>query len=126
MGIYRTLKTYGDDDLGIIPIYIGVEGDEERGNLVTGTENYWCVNTKASEEDIQATLDFMNWCVTSDAGTKSMCKDMGFTIPLKQKMKSDNVLVTKQTNIQKTELLLYHGTSQQCHQKSGRTEWVLH
>ena len=52
----------------MIPIYFGV--DDENEGLATGTENYWCVNKNASEEDVQATLDFMNWCVTSEAGTK--------------------------------------------------------
>ena len=65
----------------MIPIYFGV--DDENEGLATGTENYWCVNKNASEEDVQATLDFMNWCVTSEAGTKSMSEDMGFTIPFK-------------------------------------------
>ena len=45
-----------DEDLGMLPIYIGVEGEENQG-LCTGSENY-CKNSKASEEDIQATLDF--------------------------------------------------------------------
>ena len=45
-----------DEDLGMMPIYIGVDGEENQG-LCTGSENYWCVNNKASEEDIQATLD---------------------------------------------------------------------
>jgi len=49
-----------DEDLGMLPIYIGVDGEEEQG-LCTGSENYWCVNSKASESDIKATLDFMNW-----------------------------------------------------------------
>ena len=49
-----------DEDLGMLPIYIGVDGEEEQG-LCTGSENYWCVNSKASEADIKATLDFMNW-----------------------------------------------------------------
>ena len=49
---------YTDDDLAMIPIYIGV-GDEANQGLCTGTENYWCVNKEASEDDIQATLDFM-------------------------------------------------------------------
>ena len=80
--------------LANLPIYIGVEGEEDQG-ICTGTENYWCVNSKASEDDIQATLDFMNWCVTSDDGVKAMCKDMGFTIPFKKNMKSDNVLVNE-------------------------------
>lgn len=87
-------KAFKDDDLKMIPIYIGV-GDEKNQGLCTGTENYWCVNSKASEDDIQATLDFMNWCVTSDDGVKAMCKDMGFTIPFKKNLKSDNVLVNE-------------------------------
>ena len=83
-----------DDELGMLPIYIGA-GDEANQGLCTGSENYWCVNSKASEDDIQATLDFMNWCVTSDDGVKAMCKDMGFTIPFKKNLKSDNVLVNE-------------------------------
>ena len=65
---------FTDDDLAMIPIYIGV-GDEANQGLCTGTENYWCVNKDASEDDIQATLDFMYWCVTSDKGTTSMSDD---------------------------------------------------
>ena len=76
----------------MLPIYIGVDGEENQG-LCTGTENYWCVNKKASEEDIKATLDFMNWCVTSDDGVKAMCKDMGFTIPFKTAEAPSNVFV---------------------------------
>ncbi|MEE0691457.1 MAG: ABC transporter substrate-binding protein [Lachnospiraceae bacterium] len=69
-----------DEDLGMLPIYIGAEGEENQG-LCTGSENYWCVNAKASEEDIQATLDFMNWVVTSDTGRASLANDMGFVTP---------------------------------------------
>ena len=84
-------KTYGDDEMAMIPIYFGV--DDENEGLATGTENYWCVNKNASEEDIQATLDFMNWCVTSETGTKSMADDMGFTLPFKTAQESANVFV---------------------------------
>lgn len=87
-------KKLSADDVTMIPIYIGV-GDEANQGLCTGTENYWCVNSAADEKDIQATLDFMNWCVTSDDGVKAMCKDMGFTIPFKKNLKSDNVLVNE-------------------------------
>lgn len=71
-----------DEDLGMLPIYIGVDGEENQG-LCTGSENYWCVNSKASEADIQATLDFMEWVITSDAGRKSLSEDMGFVTPFK-------------------------------------------
>ena len=83
---------FTDDDLQMIPIYIGV-GDEANQGLCTGTENYWCVNNSASPENIQATLDFMNWCVTSDEGTKAMANDMGFVIPFKAAQESPNLFV---------------------------------
>lgn len=69
-----------DEDLGMLPIYIGAPGEENQG-LCTGSENYWCVNKNASEEDIQATLDFLNWCVTSDAGRDAIANKMGFLTP---------------------------------------------
>ena len=88
--------TLTDDDLAMIPIYIGV-GDEANQGLCTGTENYWCVNNQADEADIQATLDFMNWCVTSDLGTKTMADDMGFVIPFKGAQESQNLFVKQDT-----------------------------
>lgn len=69
-----------DEDLGMLPIYIGVKGEEKQG-LCTGSENYWCVNSKASPENIQATLDFMQWVVESKTGRDALSKDMGFVTP---------------------------------------------
>ena len=83
---------YSDDEMTMIPIYIGV-GDEANQGLCTGTENYWCVNKDAAPEDIQATLDFMYWCVTSDKGTQSLANDMGFVIPFKKAAESPNLFV---------------------------------
>lgn len=77
---YNNISAVGDENLGILPIYIGVEGEENQG-LCTGSENYWCVNKNASEEDIQATLDFLTWVITSDEGRKAMSQDMGFVTP---------------------------------------------
>ncbi|MBM6953637.1 ABC transporter substrate-binding protein [Enorma phocaeensis] len=98
---YANVAEVGDDNLGLLPIYIGVEGEEDQG-ICTGSENYWCVNKNASEDDIQATLDFINWCVTSDTGTTAMCgadgampsgdPGMGFVIPFKDNQPSENVL----------------------------------
>ena len=81
---------YSDDELAMIPIYIGV-GDEAKQGLCTGTENYWCVNKDASEEDIAATLTFMNWCVTD--GAEAMANDMGFAIPFDTAIESTNLFV---------------------------------
>ena len=104
---YSDIADLGDDNLGMLPIYIGADGEENQG-LCTGTENYWCVNKKASKEDIQATLDFMNWCVTDDTAVKCMCgaagampsgqDGMGFVIPFKKNLTSDNPLVNIANN----------------------------
>jgi len=77
------------DDLQMIPIYCGVEGEEEAG-LACGTENCWAINAKASEADIQATIDFVKWVVTSDAGTTMMAEQFG-PIPFKSAKESSNV-----------------------------------
>ena len=71
-------ETFGmnPDDLTMIPIYCGVEGEEKAG-LCTGTENYWSVNKNAKEEDIKATLDFLYWVVTSEEGTTMMAEQFG-------------------------------------------------
>lgn len=94
---YDSVKNDGkeglkDDELGMLPIYIGAK-DEENQGLCTGSENYWCVNSKASADDIAATLEFMKWCVTSDKGTKALAEDMGFVIPFKAAKEATNPLV---------------------------------
>jgi raffinose/stachyose/melibiose transport system substrate-binding protein len=88
------VDTYGmaSEDLAMIPIYCGVDG-EENSALSCGTENCWAVNKKASEADIQATLDFMYWVVTSDEGTTMMAEQFG-PIPFKQAKDSENVFFT--------------------------------
>lgn len=84
-------KSISDDDMQMIPIYCGVEGEEKAG-LCSGTENCWAVNAKASEKDQKATLDFMNWLVTSDEGTKVMAEQFG-AIPCKKAADSGNVFL---------------------------------
>ena len=84
-------EKYGMDsaNLAMIPIYCGVEGEDKAG-LCCGTENCWAVNAKASQEDIDATLAFMKWVVTSESGTKMMAEQFG-PIPFKNAAESANV-----------------------------------
>ena len=93
---YSTITKAGmkDDELGMLPIYIGV-GDEANQGLCTGSENYWCVNNKASADDQAATLEFLNWCVTNKTGTSALADDMGFVIPFKNAKEATNVFVKK-------------------------------
>ena len=74
------ISSLGAENLTMLPIYLGAEGEENQG-LCTGTENYWCVNGEADQEDIDATIAFLEWVITSDEGRKSMSQDMGFVVP---------------------------------------------
>ena len=65
------------DDVAYLPIYIGLDGEEKQG-LCTGTENYMCINSKASEADQAATLKFVEWVFGSEMGKDLVCNELGF------------------------------------------------
>ena len=79
--------TFTDDQMTMIPIYIGA-GDEANQGLCTGCENFWCVNKDADQADIDATLAFLNWCVTDSA--EALATDMGFVIPFDTAVEAAN------------------------------------
>ena len=83
--------------LQMIPIYCGVEGETDAG-LCSGTENCWAVNCEADEEDIQATLDFMKWVVTSDEGTTMLAEEFG-PCPFKSAKTPENVFFADAANL---------------------------
>ena len=85
-------EAFAAEELTMIPIYVGL-GDEANQGLCTGTENYWCVNNQADQADIDATIEFINWCVTSEEGTTAMADSMGFTIPFDTAKDTPNVFV---------------------------------
>ena len=77
------------DEIAMIPIYCGVDGEEKAG-LCAGTENCWAINNESSEEDIQATIDFLVWVVTSDEGTTMLANEFG-PCPFKDAKEPENV-----------------------------------
>ena len=91
------------ESVGMMPIYTGVKGEEKQG-LATGSENYWCINDKASDADKKATEDFLSWVITSDTGKKAISQDMGFTTPFKtfDDVKFDNPLTEAAVEDQKS------------------------
>ena len=78
-------------DLAMIPFYSGVPGEEKAG-LNCGTEGCWAINAEAAQEDIDATMDFMVWMVTSETGTKLLAQTFG-AIPYKKAAPSNNVFL---------------------------------
>ncbi len=85
---YAGLQEKGLTDVTMIPIYCDVPGEENAG-LCSGTENCWAVNAKASQADIDASLEFLYWVVTSEAGTKMLAEQFG-SVPFKQAAPVEN------------------------------------
>ena len=83
-------QVLSDDEIGFLPIYMGI--DDENQGLCSGTENYWAVNKEANQKDIDQTLEFLYWVVTSDAGVNALALDMGYVSPFKNAIKTKNVL----------------------------------
>lgn len=69
-----------EDSIGFIPIYMGLEGEENQG-LCIGTENYFCINSQAREVDQQASLDFVMWLINSETGKDYMTNKLGNIAP---------------------------------------------
>ena len=88
---YGQIKTVlKDEEIGFLPIYMGI--DDEKQGLCSGTENYWAVNKEANSKDIEETIKFLEWVVTSEAGLKALAVDMGYVAPFKKAIKTDNIL----------------------------------
>lgn len=68
------------EDIGFLPIYMGLEGEEKQG-LCVGTENYFCINSQASEADRKATEDFLYWLISSETGKDYMVNKLGNVAP---------------------------------------------
>ena len=73
-------NTVAEEDVKFMPIYTGVAGEETQG-LCIGTENFFAINSQASEADQKAAIDFVNWLVTSETGKDAMVNKLGNTAP---------------------------------------------
>ena len=75
-------------NVAMIPYYCGVEGEEKAG-LNCGTENCWAINANAKQADIDATMDFLYWCVTDAEASRILVDSFG-VMPYKQAAESTN------------------------------------
>ena len=75
-----TGNTVKENKIKFLPIYTGIEGEEKQG-LCIGTENFICINSKASEEEQKAAEDFLNWLFTSDTGKDFVTNKLDFISP---------------------------------------------
>ncbi len=75
-----TGNVVSEKDIKMLPIYMGIENEESMG-LCIGTENYLCVNKKASEEQQKAAQDFLYWLFSSDTGKNYVSEELDFITP---------------------------------------------
>jgi raffinose/stachyose/melibiose transport system substrate-binding protein len=68
------------EDVKFLPIYTGAPGEEAQG-LCTGTENFICVNARASQADQDASLKLLEWLFGSPTGKKHVIETLGFVAP---------------------------------------------
>lgn len=88
---YDEIAGLGDHKLGIMPLYLGGENEQRQGLCVTGSR-YWCVRADASELDIQATLDFLEYLVHPREDGTVPVDDLQLLAPYRQATYAANPL----------------------------------
>ncbi len=73
-------NTVTAENIRMMPIYMGIEGEEDQG-LCIGTENFLCINSTAKPEEQQAAKDFLFWLYSSDSGKDFVVNKLGFIAP---------------------------------------------
>lgn len=73
-------NTVKENDVKMMPMYIGVEGEENQG-ICIGTENYFAINKNVSKEKQEASLKFLEWLFSSETGKKYVSEKLGFITP---------------------------------------------
>jgi raffinose/stachyose/melibiose transport system substrate-binding protein len=73
-------NTVKEEDLGFLPIYTGMEGEENQG-LCIGTENFLAINAKAPADQQKLAEEFIWWLYSSDTGKDFVVNRLGFIAP---------------------------------------------
>lgn len=73
-------NTVKAENIKYLPIYMGIDGEEKQG-LCIGTENFFAINSKASEQEQKAAADFMYWLFSSETGKKFVNEQLEFIAP---------------------------------------------
>lgn len=68
------------ENIKYLPIYMGISGEENQG-LCIGTENFFAINSKASQEQQKATADFIYWLFSSKTGKDYVINELDLIAP---------------------------------------------
>lgn len=89
-------KVVAEEDIKMMPIYIGAPGENSQG-LCISTESYYAVNKNVSKKEKEQAIAFLEWMYTSDEGATLVAEELGFYAPYKKfaKMKYSNPLINE-------------------------------
>ena len=73
-------NTVNEDALEFIPLYMGFDNEENMG-ICIGTEAYYAINEKATDEQKKAAEDFLVWMFSSQTGKDYVINKLGFNAP---------------------------------------------
>ncbi len=73
-------NTVKADNIEYLPIYMGFDGEENQG-LCIGTENFFAINSKASDEEQKATEEFIYWLFSSEKGKAFVINELDLIAP---------------------------------------------
>ena len=73
-------NTVSEEDIKFLPVYMGLEGEETQG-ICIGTENYFAINSQASQEQQKLAEDFLWWLFSSETGKDYVTNQLGFIAP---------------------------------------------
>ena len=73
-------NTVKSENIKYLPIYMGIENEENQG-LCIGTENFFAINAKSSEEEQKATEDFIYWLFSSEKGKDFVINKLDLITP---------------------------------------------
>lgn len=75
-------NTVNENSIEFIPLYMDFE-DEENMGICIGTEAYFAINEKATDEQKKASEDFLVWLFSSETGKSYVTDGLGFNAPFK-------------------------------------------
>lgn len=73
-------NTVKEEDIRFMPIYTGMEGEENQG-LCVGAENFFSINSQATPEQKKMAEDFLYWLYSSDTGKDFVTNRLDFIAP---------------------------------------------
>jgi len=68
------------EDIGMLPIFMDTDGEDKQG-ICIGTENFFAINKRASEDEQKLAEDFLYWLYSSDEGKRFVTEKLDFIAP---------------------------------------------